>query len=82
MHWAKIPENLKRNSTRNSKKIVRDDDTLGKITETVIAHLEGRHPNIKLPLDIQATAFQRQVWEALMDVPCSETGPMASLPGL
>lgn len=53
--------------------IVRDDDTLGRITETVIAHLEGRLPDIKLPLDIQATAFQRQVWEALMEVPYGET---------
>jgi AraC family transcriptional regulator, regulatory protein of adaptative response / methylated-DNA-[protein]-cysteine methyltransferase len=53
--------------------IVRDDDTLGRITKAVIAHLEGRLPDIKLPLDIQATAFQRQVWEALMDVPYGET---------
>ena len=53
--------------------IVRDDDTLGRITETVIAHLEGRLPDIKLPLNIQATAFQRQVWEALMEVPYGET---------
>ena len=53
--------------------IVRDDDTLGRITGTVMAHLEGRLPDIKLPLDIQATAFQRQVWEALMDVPYGET---------
>lgn len=59
--------------------IVRDEDTLGKITETVIAHLEGRHPNIKLPLDIQATAFQRQVWEALMDVPYGETRTYGAL---
>jgi AraC family transcriptional regulator, regulatory protein of adaptative response / methylated-DNA-[protein]-cysteine methyltransferase len=51
----------------------RDDDGLGEMLDTVVAHLEGREPNIHLPLDVQATAFQRQVWQALSDIPYGET---------
>ena len=51
----------------------RDDDGLGEMLDTVVAHLDGREPNIHLPLDVQATAFQRQVWQALSDIPYGET---------
>lgn len=51
----------------------RDDDGLGEMLDTVVAHLEGREPSIHLPLDVQATAFQRQVWQALTDIPYGET---------
>ena len=36
-------------------------------------HLAGRHPELDLPLDIQGTAFQRRVWEALRRIPYGET---------
>jgi AraC family transcriptional regulator of adaptative response/methylated-DNA-[protein]-cysteine methyltransferase len=29
--------------------------------------------HIDLPIDIQATAFQSQVWQALREIPCGET---------
>jgi AraC family transcriptional regulator, regulatory protein of adaptative response / methylated-DNA-[protein]-cysteine methyltransferase len=51
----------------------RDDEGLGEMLDTVVAHLDGREPNIRLPLDVQATAFQRQVWQALSDIPYGET---------
>lgn len=51
----------------------RDDDGLGEMLDMVVAHLDGREPNIRLPLDVQATAFQRQVWQALSDIPYGET---------
>jgi AraC family transcriptional regulator of adaptative response/methylated-DNA-[protein]-cysteine methyltransferase len=53
--------------------IVREDETLGRLTDEVLTRLEGKAPDRKLPLDIQATAFQRQVWEALMTIPTGET---------
>ena len=31
----------------------------------LVRHLAGRQPQLEMPLDIQATAFQRRVWEAL-----------------
>jgi AraC family transcriptional regulator of adaptative response/methylated-DNA-[protein]-cysteine methyltransferase len=35
--------------------------------------MQGRETNPSLPLDIRATAFQRQVWEALQTIPRGET---------
>jgi AraC family transcriptional regulator of adaptative response/methylated-DNA-[protein]-cysteine methyltransferase len=42
---------------------------LSQLTE----YLEGNRPHLDLPLDVQATAFQRQVWEALRGIPYGET---------
>ena len=39
----------------------------------IVRQLEGRRPRIELPLDIQATAFQWQVWNALSRIPYGET---------
>ena len=39
----------------------------------VAAHLEGADRLLRLPLDIQATAFQRRVWEHLQTIPYGET---------
>lgn len=36
-------------------------------------NLEGKSPHIDLPLDIRATAFQRQVWEQLRAIPSGQT---------
>ncbi len=43
--------------------------TLTRVTE----HLAGRLPTLDLPLDVRATAFQRQVWDALKAIPPGET---------
>ncbi len=43
--------------------------TLTQVTE----HLAGRLPRLELPLDVRATAFQRQVWEALKAIPSGDT---------
>jgi AraC family transcriptional regulator of adaptative response/methylated-DNA-[protein]-cysteine methyltransferase len=42
-------------------------------TARILAHLSGRRPHLDLPLDIQATAFQWQVWSALSHIPRGET---------
>ncbi len=39
----------------------------------IVRHLAGRQPQLDLPLDIQGTAFQRRVWEALRRIPYGET---------
>ena len=46
---------------------------LRKWAREIIQHLKGRRPRLNLPLDIQATAFQWQVWNALSKIPCGET---------
>ncbi|MGO9640000.1 MAG: bifunctional DNA-binding transcriptional regulator/O6-methylguanine-DNA methyltransferase Ada [Candidatus Acidiferrales bacterium] len=39
----------------------------------VVRHLAGRQPQLDLPTDVQATAFQRRVWEALRKIPYGAT---------
>lgn len=53
--------------------IRRDDNNLSLATKAIVDHLEGTTPHIDLPLDIQATSFQRQVWEQLRAIPCGKT---------
>jgi AraC family transcriptional regulator of adaptative response/methylated-DNA-[protein]-cysteine methyltransferase len=53
--------------------IDRDTGALGKWTTRILAHVEGRQPRLDLPLDVQATAFQWQVWQALAAIPYGET---------
>src|SRR5438094_5955173 len=53
--------------------IDRDAGALGTWTNRVLAHVEGRQPRLDLPLDVQATAFQWQVWQALAAIPYGET---------
>ena len=37
--------------------------------ERIVAHLKGREPHLDLATDVQATAFQRRVWEELRKIP-------------
>lgn len=39
----------------------------------MLAHVTGERPDIDLPLDIRATAFQLRVWRALKQIPYGET---------
>ena len=36
-------------------------------------YLAGENPDLSLPLDIRATAFQRKVWNILRKIPYGET---------
>ena len=61
-----------------------DPAGLGGMLDQVVRHLEGHEPDLSLPLDIQATAFQRQVWQALTEIPYGETrsyGEIAAMLG-
>ncbi|MGB6199065.1 MAG: bifunctional DNA-binding transcriptional regulator/O6-methylguanine-DNA methyltransferase Ada [Candidatus Acidiferrales bacterium] len=39
----------------------------------IVRYLDGDTPRLNLPLDVQATAFQRRVWEALRRIPRGTT---------
>jgi AraC family transcriptional regulator, regulatory protein of adaptative response / methylated-DNA-[protein]-cysteine methyltransferase len=39
----------------------------------ILAHLRGQEPHLDLPTDVQATAFQRRVWEQLRKIPYGTT---------
>lgn len=53
--------------------VERDERALAKFLAEILRRLEGRAPHADLPLDIQATAFQRRVWEELRRIPLGET---------
>jgi AraC family transcriptional regulator of adaptative response/methylated-DNA-[protein]-cysteine methyltransferase len=40
---------------------------------TLLRHLDGAEPDLALPLDLQATAFQLRVWEELRRIPYGTT---------
>ncbi|HVB37357.1 MAG TPA: bifunctional DNA-binding transcriptional regulator/O6-methylguanine-DNA methyltransferase Ada [Vicinamibacterales bacterium] len=50
-----------------------DAGRLSQHVRKVLAHLEGRRPALELPLDVQATAFQWQVWRQLVAIPRGAT---------
>ena len=54
-------------------RIERADSQLRQVVDEILGQLENRSPHVNLPLDIQATAFQRQVWERLRLIPYGQT---------
>jgi AraC family transcriptional regulator, regulatory protein of adaptative response / methylated-DNA-[protein]-cysteine methyltransferase len=53
--------------------IKRDDSALREHVQKILNHLDNNEPRLDLPLDIRATAFQRQVWEKLRAIPYGQT---------
>jgi AraC family transcriptional regulator of adaptative response/methylated-DNA-[protein]-cysteine methyltransferase len=52
---------------------ISETDEMCAWVEEILAHIGGSHPHLNLPIDIQATAFQLNVWQALRDIPYGET---------
>ncbi len=58
------------------------EDKSGKLegwVGAILAYLDGREPHLDLPLDIRATAFQRQVWQELQRIPFGKTRSYAEV---
>lgn len=53
--------------------IFRDRNGLQEWVSALLRHLRGQEPHLQLPLDVQATAFQRRVWEELKRIPYGST---------
>jgi AraC family transcriptional regulator of adaptative response/methylated-DNA-[protein]-cysteine methyltransferase len=51
----------------------RDKAGLGDWIEELLNHLDGAQPDLALPMDLQATAFQTKVWEELRRIPYGAT---------
>ena len=56
-----------------SAQLLKDEVDDNKWTRTLIEHLNGSAKPLDLPLDINATAFQMRVWNALRAIPYGET---------
>jgi AraC family transcriptional regulator of adaptative response/methylated-DNA-[protein]-cysteine methyltransferase len=57
----------------------RDDAALSQWRDSLTSLIQGHETNPALPLDIRATAFQRQVWEALQQIRRGETRSYSAL---
>jgi AraC family transcriptional regulator of adaptative response/methylated-DNA-[protein]-cysteine methyltransferase len=51
----------------------RDHNGLESWVGKILDHLQGQQPHLDLPTDVQATAFQRRVWEELRRIPYGTT---------
>ncbi len=47
--------------------------TLGPWVRAIVKHLRGGEKHLDLPLDVEATAFQRRVWQELQKIPYGTT---------
>lgn len=64
--------------------IHRADPKLSEAVDDLLNYLAGKQPDLQLPLDLQATAFQWRVWENLRAIPYGETrsyGEVAKIMG-
>ena len=48
-------------------------DSFQRWVREIVQRIEGRQPHFELPLDLQATAFQRRVWKELQRIPRGRT---------
>jgi len=65
------------NATRERLTAATDD--VRRWIEAIVSHLEGKAQRLQVPLDVQGTAFQRRVWQALRDIPYGETRSYAEV---
>jgi AraC family transcriptional regulator of adaptative response/methylated-DNA-[protein]-cysteine methyltransferase len=49
------------------------DDSFERWVKEIVQRVQGKPPRIELPLDLQATAFQRRVWQELQRIPAGST---------
>ena len=68
---AKLVQELKDEYPR--AELVAADDSFERWVKEIVQRVEGRPPRIELPLDLQATAFQRRVWQELQRIPAGTT---------
>jgi len=68
---AELQEGLKREFPFAMRK--RDDAAMQEWTNTLLRKMKGQKLSASLPLDIRATAFQRQVWTYLQSIPFGAT---------
>src|SRR5216683_3333299 len=56
-----------------------DEARLGAWIAAILAHLEGKAPDLGLPLDLQATGFQWRVWRELQKIPYGTTASYSAI---
>ena len=59
--------------------IQKDSGALGQWVRAILEFIEGERVALDLPLDVQATAFQRRVWLELQKIPYGQTRSYAQI---
>ena len=59
--------------------LVRDDDQFADVMAALAALARGQAPQHELPVDVQGTAFQAKVWQAIVDIPPGQTRSYAEI---
>jgi AraC family transcriptional regulator, regulatory protein of adaptative response / methylated-DNA-[protein]-cysteine methyltransferase len=54
-------------------------DSYQRWVREIVQRIEGKQPRLELPLDLQATAFQRRVWQELQRIPRGRTRTYAQV---
>ena len=54
-------------------------DSFTRWVKEIVQRVEGNPPRLELPLDLQATAFQRRVWQELQRIPRGSTRTYAQV---
>jgi AraC family transcriptional regulator, regulatory protein of adaptative response / methylated-DNA-[protein]-cysteine methyltransferase len=68
---AKLVEELRDEYPRAEISVVAG--SFEKWVKEIVERVEGKPPRVELPLDLQATAFQRRVWQELQQIPRGST---------
>jgi AraC family transcriptional regulator of adaptative response/methylated-DNA-[protein]-cysteine methyltransferase len=68
---AQLQRDLQQRFPRTT--IVDGGETLGELATAVVAYVESPARGLDVPLDVRGTEFQRNVWQALRDIPAGST---------
>jgi AraC family transcriptional regulator, regulatory protein of adaptative response / methylated-DNA-[protein]-cysteine methyltransferase len=68
---AKLVEELRKEYPK--AEIAAGGDSFERWVKEIVQRVEGNPPRLELPLDLQATAFQRRVWQELQRIPRGST---------
>ena len=68
---AKLVEELREEYPK--AEITAAGDSFERWVKEIVQRVEGNPPRLELPLDLQATAFQRRVWQELQRIPRGST---------
>jgi AraC family transcriptional regulator of adaptative response/methylated-DNA-[protein]-cysteine methyltransferase len=74
---SRLVEELKQEYPR--AEITAEKGAFSEWVEEIVARVEGGAPRRELPLDLQATAFQRRVWQELQRIPRGATRSYAQV---
>ena len=62
-----------------SAQVIAEGEKLGQLVATVVRFIEAPALGLDLVLDVQGTAFQLQVWQALREIPAGSTASYSDI---